>query len=78
MGLLIGVVRPQVGVWFLGVFLLIFARLWILVTEDEVQLVVLATLVRSEHDGVRGLVHKLVLDSKRHTGLTQRIKYKPP
>lgn len=61
-GLLVRVVCAEVWIRLFGVFFLVLARFGVLVTEDEVELVVLATLIRSEHDGVRGLIHKLVLD----------------
>lgn len=70
-GLLVGVVGAQVCVGLLGVLLLILASLGVLVAEDEVQLVVLAALVWSEHDGVGSLVNKLILKGRRTT-LTSR------
>lgn len=59
--LLVGEVGPEVGVGFLGVLLFILSSFWVLVPEDEVQFVILATLVGSEHDGVWSLVLKLLL-----------------
>lgn len=44
----------------LGMFLLVFASDGVLMTEDEVQFVVIATFVRTKHDGVRGLVKELL------------------
>lgn len=61
MGLLVGVVSAEVRFRLLGVFLLELARFGVLVAKDEVQFVVLAALIRPEHDGVGGLVHKLIL-----------------
>lgn len=49
----------------LGVFLFPVFVQRVLVAEDEVQLVVLATLVWSKHDGVRCTVLKLLLKSKK-------------
>lgn len=43
---------------------LVLARFGVLVTEDEVEFVVLATLVWPEHDGVSGLIYELVLNKK--------------
>uniref|UniRef100_A0A8C3G5K3 Uncharacterized protein n=1 Tax=Cyclopterus lumpus TaxID=8103 RepID=A0A8C3G5K3_CYCLU len=63
--LLVGVVRPQVGVGFLGVFFFVLSGFGVFVSEDEVQFVFFSTFVRSEHDGVRSLVHEQVL---RHNG----------
>ena len=65
MGLLVGVVRPEVCVWFLGMLFLELSGLGILVAEDEVQLIVFTALVWSKHDGVGGLVDKLVLEHSR-------------
>lgn len=61
MCLLVREICPQVSVRFLGVFLLKLSGFGVFVSEDEVQFVVFSTFVRSKHDGVRSLVHKLVL-----------------
>lgn len=63
--LLVGEVGPQVGVGFLGVLLLVLPGFGVLVPEDEVQLVIFSALIGSKHDGVRRLVHKLVLQGQR-------------
>ena len=58
------------------VLLLILASLGVLVVEDEVHLVGVAALVRTEHDHVRGgvgellLVENLVLAQELHVGTT--------
>lgn len=50
-------------------FFLKLARLGVLVAEDKVELVILATLIWSKHDSVRGLVHELVLnEGERNEG----------
>ena len=62
MSLLVGVELLEVDVGPLGVLLLPVFGQRILVAEDEVQLVVLAALVWSEHDGVRRAILELLLD----------------
>lgn len=59
--LLVGVVRAEVCVRLLSVLLLKLASFWVLVSKDEVQFVILTTLIRSKHDGVWSLIHKLRL-----------------
>lgn len=60
-GLLVRVVCAEVGIRLFGMFFLVLVRFGVLVTEDEVELVILAALIRSKHDGVWGLIHKLIL-----------------
>lgn len=59
--LLVGVVCAEVRVRLLSMLLLKLASFWVLVSEDEVQFVILTTLIRPKHDGVRSLIHKLLL-----------------
>lgn len=68
MGLLVRVVRTEVRVGLFGVFFLVLARFGVLVAEDKMELVVLAALIRSEHDGVRGLINELVLNEGERMG----------
>ncbi len=63
--LLVGEVRPQVSIRFLGMFLFKLSSFGVFVSEDEVQFVIFATFVGSKHDGVRSFIHKLLL--KRQT-----------
>lgn len=63
--LLVCVELLEVNVRPLGVLLLQVLVQGILVAEDEVQLVVLATLVWSKHDGVRCAVLELLLECRR-------------
>lgn len=65
MGLLVCVELLKIHVGPLGMFLFPVFVQRVLVTEDEVQLVVLTTLVWSKHDGVRCTVLKLLLQSKK-------------
>ena len=77
-GLLVGVVGTQVRVGLLGVLLLILAGLGVLVSEDEMEFVVLATLVRPKHDGVGSPIHKLILwiaKKRRHNRKTSYAEY---
>lgn len=71
MGLLVRVELLQVHISPLGVLLLQVFVQGVLVAEDEVQLVVLAAFVRSEHDGVRCAVMELIL--KRRNGTIRTI-----
>jgi len=59
--LLVGVVRAEVCVRLLSVLLLKLAGFWVLVSKDEVQFVILTTLIGSKHDGVWSFIHKLRL-----------------
>lgn len=61
MSLLVSVEFLEVDVGSLCVLLLHVSVQRILVAEDEVQLVVLATFVRSKHDGVGCTVMELLL-----------------
>ena len=64
MSLLVGVELLEVHVGPLGMFLFRVFVQRIQVAEDEVQLVVLATLVRSKHDGVGCAVVELLLQGR--------------
>lgn len=68
--LLVSVELLEVDVGPLGVLLLRVFVQRILVAEDEVQLVVLATLVWSKHDAVGCTVVELLLQRRRNKGLT--------
>jgi hypothetical protein len=54
------------------VLLLILRSLGVLVVEDEVDLVGVAALVRTEHDDVRGGVGELILVES--LGVTEKLK----
>lgn len=64
-GLLVSEVGPQVGLRLLGMLLLVLTSLRIFVPEDQVQLVVLTTLVWAKHNGVGGLVLEQVLEGSK-------------
>jgi len=74
--LLVGVVRPQVRVGFLGVFFFVLSCFGVLVSEDEVKFVFFSTFIRSEHDGVRSLVHELVLGRDSTPLLNYTVYYR--
>ena len=66
MGLLVSVELLEVDISPLGVLLLHVFVQRILMAEDEVQLVVLATLVWSKHEGVGCTVMELLLRCSRN------------